>query len=88
MKRCRYCHIKSNLTRDHIIPKSRGGSNERKNIQILCDYCNHRKNNLTDEELANIFRDLEKRGVWYDWEEKYMVMLKRIRRLRKSALNW
>lgn len=32
-------------TRDHIIPLSRGGTHERKNMQLACDVCNVRKSN-------------------------------------------
>lgn len=33
------------LTRDHIIPKSKGGSNELSNIQWICRECNFDKGN-------------------------------------------
>jgi len=28
---------------DHIVPRSRGGTNERKNLRVLCTYCNSKK---------------------------------------------
>jgi len=40
---CKYCHDKSSEARlhvDHIIPVSRGGLTELKNLQTLCEACN------------------------------------------------
>lgn len=31
------------LTTDHIVPRSRGGSNDRENLQCLCRRCNSAK---------------------------------------------
>ena len=40
--RCAYCHDKlgKNKQVDHIIPLARGGTNDRRNLQILCGECN------------------------------------------------
>lgn len=33
----------NNLTIDHIIPKAKGGKNDKTNYQIMCRICNNRK---------------------------------------------
>ncbi len=38
--RCLCCGTKENITVDHIIPLSLGGSNDISNIQPLCEGCN------------------------------------------------
>lgn len=38
------------LTRDHVIPVSRGGKNVWANVASACKACNHRKNNRTPAE--------------------------------------
>lgn len=51
---CRYCGIhcesEDNLTIEHLIPKSRGGSNHLKNLAITCKACNNHKGSLDDDE--------------------------------------
>jgi CRISPR/Cas system Type II protein with McrA/HNH and RuvC-like nuclease domain len=42
---CQHCETQERLTIDHIIPVSRGGSDELDNLQILCRSCNARKGN-------------------------------------------
>lgn len=50
---CAYCGQKfaaSHLTRDHVIPKSRGGRHTWENIVACCLDCNQIKSNRTPEE--------------------------------------
>ena len=51
--RCQYCGDKKNaseLTLDHILPRSRGGDNSPVNIVTACIACNNRKSNRTPAE--------------------------------------
>jgi hypothetical protein len=41
--RCTECGSNEKLEYDHIIPHSRGGSNTTRNIQLLCERCNRKK---------------------------------------------
>lgn len=36
------------MTKDHIIPKSRGGSNRLENFQTMCKYCNEEKGDTVE----------------------------------------
>jgi hypothetical protein len=50
---CLYCgesFSPRNLTRDHVIPVSRGGDNAWTNVASACTGCNHRKNDRTPAE--------------------------------------
>jgi hypothetical protein len=41
--RCRHCGDWRNLSVDHLIPRSAGGTNDPDNLQALCRRCNSRK---------------------------------------------
>ena len=48
---CMYCGVETrNLTRDHLVPKSRGGRDAWENVVAACYKCNHRKGNRLLEE--------------------------------------
>ncbi len=50
---CMYCgksFKESGLTRDHVMPVSRGGINEWSNVVAACRRCNTRKSNKTPDE--------------------------------------
>lgn len=42
---CNICQAKTDLSIDHIIPRSLGGSHDEENLQVLCRKCNSSKNN-------------------------------------------
>ncbi len=52
-RKCAYCG-KNNipLQIEHIVPKSRGGSNRISNLTIACQNCNQKKNNMTAAEFG------------------------------------
>ena len=57
--RCQYCgrtmaelRPRESLTRDHLIPLSRGGSNAWTNVVTACSPCNTRKGNRMPEEIG------------------------------------
>jgi 5-methylcytosine-specific restriction endonuclease McrA len=47
---CVYCGSTKQLTLDHVIPRSRGGSNSWDNLVTCCHNCNVRKANKTPQE--------------------------------------
>src|SRR5512134_833420 len=57
--RCQYCHRtqadlrhRECLTRDHLVPMSRGGGNAWTNVVTACSSCNTRKGNHLPEECG------------------------------------
>jgi len=47
---CAHCGSNRQLSIDHVIPSSRGGSSEIANLQILCRPCNSSKSDRTMDE--------------------------------------
>jgi 5-methylcytosine-specific restriction endonuclease McrA len=49
---CQYCGARSNLTVDHVIPRSKGGSSNWENIVASCAPCNLRKGNALPRQAG------------------------------------
>lgn len=53
-RRCAYCGVQDTpLEREHIVPKSRGGSNRASNLALSCRSCNVSKGNKTAAEFGH-----------------------------------
>jgi CRISPR/Cas system Type II protein with McrA/HNH and RuvC-like nuclease domain len=76
---CGYCGSQKNLTIDHVIPKSRGGSNGWNNLVTCCSRCNSLKGDKTPEDagmklrfkptVPNIFSRVVDENVEKVWNE-------------------
>ena len=56
---CTYCDLAltpSDIQIDHMIPRSRGGSNALDNLAVACADCNRLKHNKTSEEFVIFLR--------------------------------
>ena len=52
-RQCSYCHVTGvPLQLEHIVPRSRGGSNRVSNLALACKPCNVKKSTLTAEEFG------------------------------------
>lgn len=57
---CVYCGVMNvPLQVEHIVPKSRGGTNRISNLTLSCNDCNKKKDNLTASEFG--YPDIQKR---------------------------
>lgn len=75
---CQYCGKKfdrGDLTLDHVIPRSRGGTSTWTNIVLACIKCNMRKG---DRLLTEIHMRLLKKPIKPEWATRVGVKLGRI----------
>lgn len=74
---CVYCGSRKELTLDHVIPKSRGGTNDWTNLVTSCSKCNVKKADRTPDEarMKMLYKPYEpnliseSKSVQKMWEE-------------------
>lgn len=68
-RRCGYCGSAAS-TVDHIVPRSRGGSNSWKNTVAACYDCNQRKANRTPAEAGMVLRIRPCAPTWAQFAQR------------------
>ena len=58
-KVCRYCEHSDNLTIEHILPLSRGGTHSEDNVDLACKSCNSSKGSKTETEYMEFKKSME-----------------------------
>jgi 5-methylcytosine-specific restriction endonuclease McrA len=53
---CQYCGSRSNLTVDHVVPRSKGGGSSWENIVTSCAPCNRRKGDALHRHVGMTLR--------------------------------
>lgn len=76
---CQYCGTNKNLTLDHLIPKSKGGTNDWLNLVTCCESCNKKKGDKTPED-ANM------KLINKPFKPNYFTFLKSY--LDKNSTEW
>ena len=56
---CPYCPSTENLSIEHILPLSRGGTHTENNVELACLECNIRKGNKTKSEFIEFLNSLK-----------------------------
>lgn len=54
---CKEIFVFRDMTLDHILPRSRGGTDDPKNLQLLCKPCNSSKGARTPEEWCQVLKE-------------------------------
>jgi hypothetical protein len=67
--RCAYCDSENELTLDHVVPQSKGGSDQTKNLVCCCKSCNRDKAHTPWEEwyFSQYFFDEYRYNRILDW---------------------
>ena len=91
---CQYCGSRKDLTLDHVLPRSRGGTSTWENLVACCRECNLAKGRRTPEEAKMPLRRQPVRPTWtvvvqltgvHDPLPAWEPFLGDVGRVRKSA---
>jgi len=86
---CQYCGVHIGMrsgTRDHVIPRSKGGLDVIENVVAACKRCNSTKDNLSLRDFEEKFGfTLKKKPVPLSEEEKIMAALKGFKAKEKTV---
>lgn len=99
--RCGFClflqtYLPNFLRIDHIVPISKGGTNDEENLWLLCESCNAAKSDKTEgfdletKTQASLFNP--RTQIWgehFDWDDNYSRIIGRtpIGRITVAELN-
>ena len=82
--KCVYCGNHKNLTIDHVLPKSRGGTNRWTNLVTCCGSCNRKKGDKTPHEAGmpltvkpyepSLFSEVFHNSIETIWQEFQQTM--------------
>lgn len=74
--KCCYCHKKKHInemTEEHLIPKSYGGTRMTGNLCLACKKCNNKRgNNICDPRSLEILQERAGIAWWYDFSLKLL----------------
>jgi hypothetical protein len=68
--KCICCPATTNLTIDHLIPISKGGTNNEWNLATMCSKCNSKKGNQLLPELIQFSNELKQQYMQSELETK------------------
>ena len=83
---CALCgkHISlENMTIDHIVPVSKGGTNEMSNLQPTCLVCNRIKQDILPQEFMNKIWEIFLFNMKMHYNAKYVKAIVELKRIRK-----
>lgn len=81
---CAVCDSKENLHKDHIFPVSKGGTDNKENLQVLCRKHNLSKSNTITSPIIKSVKDIKNKMVC----ERYLPILQKARKENWSLVKF